>query len=154
MDPQVHSLYGHKVRVRVCGLCWQDRRLLMVNHRSIAQDAFWAPPGGGLEFGESLQERLKKEFIEETGLHISVGGFQFGCEFIQRPLHAIELFFQVTITGGELTKGRDPEMQIIDDVRFLSPEEVQQLPPEQLHGIFARLPSAEALKSISGFFRI
>src|SRR5688572_12398154 len=100
MDSSIHSLYGEKIRVRVCGLCWQDGRLLMVKHNGLAEGGFWAPPGGGLEFGENLHVRLEKEFIEETGLQISVGEFQFGCEFIQTPLHAIELFFQVSVNGG------------------------------------------------------
>ena len=154
MDPRIHSMYGEKIRVRVCGLCWQDGQLLMVNHRGVTEGPFWAPPGGGLEFGESLEERLQTEFLEETGLTVSVGEFQFGCEFIARPLHAIELFFRVTIRDGELKKGQDPEMPIIDEVRFMSAAELRQIPGTNLHGIFTRVPSPEDLMSVYGFFRI
>ena len=154
MDPRIHSLYGEKIRVRVCGLCWQQGRLLMVNHRGIAEGPFWAPPGGGLEFGERMEERLQREFLEETGLIISVGEFQFGCEFLQRPLHAIELFFRVAIRDGTLEKGQDPEMPIIDDVRFMSPAELQQIPPGHLHGIFSHVASPEDVMSVEGFYRI
>src|SRR5688500_12756173 len=100
MNTELTTVYGNKIRVRVCGLCWQEDKLLMVNHSGIRDGDFWAPPGGGLEFGESLEQRLKQEFLEETGLAVSPGHFIFGSEFIQKPLHAIELFFNVSIVGG------------------------------------------------------
>ncbi|MEX2234420.1 MAG: NUDIX hydrolase, partial [Cyclobacteriaceae bacterium] len=115
---------------------------------------FWSPPGGGLEFGESVDQRLQKEFLEETGLRISKGRFLFTCEFIQKPLHAIELFFEVEISGGVLQKGEDPERPMIEDVKFMSPLEVADIPPAFRHGIFGLVPSSEDLKTLNGFFTI
>jgi len=154
MNSEIEAVYGHKIRVRACGLCWKGDRLLMVNHKGLADGGLWAPPGGGLEFGETAEERLKKEFLEETGLHVSVDAFQFACEFISGPLHAIELFFRVTITGGTLQKGHDPELDIIDDVRFMSPSELAVIPASRVHGILLRVTSADELKTLNGFFRI
>ncbi|MGC1240922.1 MAG: NUDIX hydrolase [Chryseosolibacter sp.] len=154
MDAKITRLYGDRVRVRVCGLCWQGANLLMVKHRHLANDGFWAPPGGGLEFGESIEQCLKKEFLEETGLLIGPGRFQFGCEFIQKPLHAVELFFEVNITGGLLQKGDDPELPMIEEVRYLSPAEIAEIPSANLHGIFGLAGSPEALKTLTGFYRI
>ena len=154
MNQELERLYGNKLRVRVCGLCWYNDALLMVNHNGLAEDNFWAPPGGGLEFGETAEERLQAEFLEETGLEISVRGFRFGCEFIARPLHAIELFFDVELKGGTLVKGQDPELNIIDAVRFLSVAELASIPLKQMHGIFAHVHSPEELRKLNGFFRI
>src|SRR3954468_14098393 len=109
MNAEVARIYGNKVRVRACGLCWKDDRLLMINHKSITPTNFWAPPGGGVEFGQSLEETLKKEFLEETGLHIMPGKFLFGCEYILNPIHSVELFYEVMIHGGTLKTGYDPE---------------------------------------------
>lgn len=154
MNSEIESVYGHKVRVRVCGLCWRGDRLLMVNHTGLTDGGFWAPPGGGLEFGETAEERLKREFLEETGLHISVGPFQFACEFISGSLHAIELFFQVTMVDGTLKKGHDPELNIIDDVRFMSSPELAAIPANHIHGILLHVNTADDLKTLNGFFRI
>jgi 8-oxo-dGTP diphosphatase len=154
MDQDISRVYGNRVRVRVLGLCWQNGQLLMVNHRGLTQGDFWAPPGGGLEFSETVDECLRREFLEETGLQISVGGFLFACEYIERPLHAIELFFQVAIEGGALQKGDDPEKPIIREVRFMTGAEVAAIPRAYLHGIFPLIPSVDALKTLSGFFRI
>src|SRR6478752_1183379 len=95
MDKEIAEVYGSKVRVRVCGLCWKDNKLLMVKHKVLASGGFWSPPGGGIDFNQSISETLKREFIEETGLVITPGTFRFGCEFIQSSLHAIELFYSI-----------------------------------------------------------
>ncbi len=77
MENTVHTYYGNKVRVRICGLCFADEKLLLVNHHSITKTNFWAPPGGGLNFGESSAECLKREFLEETGIKVEAGNFFF-----------------------------------------------------------------------------
>lgn len=153
MSPEIAERYGNKVRIRVCGLCWKGDALLMVKHNLDGSD-FWAPPGGGLEFGECIEDALEREFREETGLHVTPGKFLFGCEFIQAPLHAIELFFEVEIRAGELTNGNDPELQIIEKVRFLSPGEIQSIPGQHRHGIFNKIEDATILRQLSGFYKI
>ena len=154
MDLEVAKIYGGKVRVRVCGLCWQGSQLLLVNHRGVTQSDFWAPPGGGVEFGQSIEETLVREFLEETGLTIRVGRFLFGCEFIQDPLHAIELFHEVFVTGGELKAGHDPELQIIGDIGFKRDEDIRSIPESQLHGVFRYVDNVADLKGLKGFLRI
>lgn len=154
MNPDLQNLYGNRVRVRICGLCWHNGDLLMVNHKGLTETDFWAPPGGGLEFGETAEQRLQAEFREEAGLEVSVGTFRFACEFIAKPFHAVELFFDVDIKGGKLSKGRDPELNIIDAVRFMSVAELTSIPAKHVHGIFAHIESADELRKLNGFFRI
>ena len=154
MNPEITSQYGNQVRVRVCGLCWKDGGLLMVNHRGLTHGDFWAPPGGGLEFGNTVHECLQKEFLEETGLRITIKQFLFACEFVKNPLHAIELFFEVEAIDGNLQKGDDPELAMIEEVLFMQPEEIARVPIPSLHGIFGLVPTPEDLKTLTGFFRI
>ncbi|MBL7856837.1 MAG: NUDIX hydrolase [Cyclobacteriaceae bacterium] len=154
MTEEITRIYGHRPRLRVCGLCYQNDKLLMVNHSSITSGSFWAPPGGGVEFGESVNEALTREFAEETGLNVQVGRLLFVSEFIQEPLHAIELFFEVSPISGEVKAGYDPELQIIAEVRFLSLNEINLLPRNNLHGIFKICHKAEKLTELSGFLRL
>jgi 8-oxo-dGTP diphosphatase len=153
MDPEIAEIYGNKVRIRVMGLCWQAEALLMVNHK-MGDGELWSPPGGGVEFGELLEDALKREFVEETGLVVATGKFLFGCEFLQEPLHAIELFFEVIPLSGELRTGEDPELPIIQSVKFLSPQEIQRIPAGSIHGIFKKLGNPDKLRHASGFYRI
>lgn len=154
MTPEIARIYGQTVRVRICGLCWQDDRLLLVNHRGLTAGDFWAPPGGGLEFGESTTARLQKEFLEETGLHVAPGPFRFACEFVQPPLHAIELYFEVTSADDNVRKGDDPELPIITAAEFMTPAQIARIPPASLHGIFKLVDSVKDLQTLNGFFRI
>ena len=154
MDKDVAKTYGNRVRVRACGICWKHERLLMVNHRGVSDADFWAPPGGGVEFGQSISATLRRELLEETGLVVVTGDFLFGCEFIREPLHSVELFYSVTVESGSLKTGTDPEIEIISDVRFLSFDEILKIPAAELHGIFHGLNSPADLKRLQGFFRI
>ena len=157
MIDSVYQTFGNKLRVRVCGLCLDNDRLLMINHKGIKEENFWAPPGGGLEFGETIENSLKREFAEETGLDVEIQDFRFLCEFIDLPLHAIELFFIVKNKKGILKKGLDPEMmdkQIIQAVKFMSWEEITGLNPESRHGIFSKIPESSKILDLKGHFKL
>jgi len=158
MEPEILNKYGNRVRVRVSGLCWKTDKLLMVNHKGLTKGSFWAPPGGGIEFTQTAIESLIREFQEETALAITVGQFQFACEFIKHPLHAIELFFEVIYTSGDIHVGIDPESekssQIIREVSWLNFNEIMAIPEDERHGIFRFAETPSQLKKLSGFYRI
>jgi 8-oxo-dGTP diphosphatase len=157
MDPTVRQLYGNKTRVRVCGLCIQDNQILLVNHAGLREGDFWAPPGGGVEFGETVVEALKREFLEETGLHVAVGDFLFVCELVALPLHAVELFFSVAPTGGTLRTGFDPESgssQVIRTVQYHAFGDLDDIPADSLHGIFSKHRQKAQIGSLRGYFKL
>ena len=147
---ETNQFYTNKLRVRVCGICVQNNALLLVCHRGLMNGRdFWAPPGGGLIFGESIRAGLKREFTEETGLEIKPGRFLFLNEFLQPPLHALELFFEVEQTGGTLTIGTDPDLptdaQLITDVKFLTLPELKAIPLPEKHSILHELVNFDDL---------
>ncbi len=158
MDKTVQKIYGHRVRTRVSGLCWEGNNLLLINHRGLYPHDFWAPPGGGLEFGHSAETNLMREFKEETGLVIQVGQFRFAYEFILPPLHAIELFFDVSVSEGGLRIGTDPEMgeneQIIKELKYMSEIEIKAIPERHKHGLFKFAKTAENIRELKGYLRI
>ena len=157
MENPVHQLYGNRVRVRTCGICIINDRIVMVNHKFLADGDFWAPPGGGIEFGEEAGAGLKREFLEETGLVIDTGPFLFACELVKPPLHTVELFFHVVHKGGELRTGTDPESgqnQIIKEVKLLTTSELRKLGASNLHGVLARYPDISQVTSLRGYFKL
>ena len=155
---EITQKYGNRVRLRACGLCWKGDHLLVVNHKFLTNGDFWAPPGGGVEFGQSAQEALVREFREETNLTIKAGDHLFTCEFIKPPLHAIELFFEAFHVDGELNLGSDPEStpgnQIIADVAYLSYDAILRIPTDQRHGIFRFAQTPDELRKLTGFYRL
>jgi len=152
----IHS-FGNKLRIRACGICIEDNKILMVKHHSLGKGGIiWAPPGGGMVFGETTEEALKREFIEETGLKISVEKFLCVNEYLAAPLHAIELFFIVKKIDGILLKGVDPELhkerQIITEVKWLSFDELKQLPSEAVHSLLHGVNNEAYLLQRRGYF--
>ncbi len=128
----------------------------MIKHRMGEGKAFWNVPGGGMQFGQNAKENLKREFYEETGLTIDVGNYLFVHEFLSPPLHALELFFEVHQKGGALVLGTDPELgdeqQLIEDIRFLSLDEIKLLPLKEKHEVFSRINSFNDVRIWKGYF--
>ncbi|MFQ3577085.1 MAG: NUDIX hydrolase [Cytophagales bacterium] len=123
--------FGDRLRVRVCGLLVINHKVLLVGHKGISNhDFFWSPPGGGVEFGESLEQALIREFQEETGLYISVKHFLGFYEYLHKPLHAIEFFFEVNQLNGFEKVGTDPELhennQIIDKLSWFNDQNIKE----------------------------
>ncbi|HEX8545791.1 MAG TPA: NUDIX hydrolase [Cytophagaceae bacterium] len=135
----LQALHGNKVRVRVCGIHVVDKKILLVKHKGLGpQGILWAPPGGGIEFAETLSTGLRREMWEETGLKVVKEEFLFIHEFINEPLHAIELFFKVETTDNKILLGFDPEYdeQMISDVKYFGEEEIFGDDPSMFHQIF------------------
>ena len=59
-----------------------DGRLLVVRRAREPGAGRWSVPGGRVEAGESDQEAVRREALEETGLHVTVG-LRVGT--VQRP---------------------------------------------------------------------
>lgn len=145
------AAYAGRVRVRVGGLLLRDGALLLAAHRGLrpAGAPFWSPPGGGWEFGESIRAALVREFAEETGLAVRRGRFLHVHEFSSGPLQALELFFEVLAEDPAAPPrlGHDPEhapdAQLLTRLAWLSPRQLQQLPPDQVHPVLRHLLSPD-----------
>lgn len=154
---EIINTYGNKIRVRVCGLLFRNSEILLVKHLTIGKNKFfYAPPGGGIDFGESAEESLIREFYEETGLIVRIKSFLLTHEYLEPPLHAIELFFEVEEIGGTLSLGKDPEMglenQIIKEVKFWSLSEIKKNDPGLFHNIFRLAKTNTELLNLKGYF--
>lgn len=140
----IEKHFGNKLRVRVCGVLIENNEILVVEHKNIGVNGkFISIPGGGLNFGESIEECLKREFIEETGLEIEIIEFLFLNEYLDLPLHAIELFYKVKKLGGKLQLGSDPEMakneQILSKVYFVTLNELKKQDITSIHNAFFKI---------------
>lgn len=121
---------NYKVRVRANGILIHQNSVLLVQLKTPILDyPYWMPPGGGVEFGETLQEAVKREVIEETGISVQVNELWYVHDYINIPWHAIEFYFKCSYVSGELLVGSDPETvrQYILDSAFVSLEEFKRL---------------------------
>lgn len=65
-------------RIAVRGIAFEDGKLFAVKHKEkMVPSDFWAIPGGGLDPGESLEDGLHREMIEEMGVAPKIGKLLF-----------------------------------------------------------------------------
>ena len=154
---EINLKFGGKVRPRVGGILIEDNCVLLLKHEHIGRGGYlWAPPGGGIEHGQSVEEALKREFLEETGLEIEIKNLLLVNEFIDDPLHALELFFEVKRISGRLQLGSDPEMetgQILSKAAFFSIENLKKEENIHIHNIFHGINSFNELYNTKGYFK-
>ncbi len=145
--------YENKIRVRVCGLIIKNNKILLVKHR-LKGSVFYGPPGGAVEFGEDLTTTLKRELHEETNIEVTSSNFQFITEYINPPLHAIEMFYHITKWNGIIKAGTDPEnkhLNVIEGVKWFTLNELKKIKTTQTHHLFHNCNNLRDILALSGY---
>jgi 8-oxo-dGTP pyrophosphatase MutT (NUDIX family) len=92
-------------------------RAIIINQNSILlikrvfeDRVYWVFPGGGVEEGESIEQALERECMEELGIHILIGNlFTEEISRKQETIGDVEYFYFTEITGGVIGDGHGPE---------------------------------------------
>lgn len=107
---------AHCFRVSVSALIFEGERVLLAHRRAID---WWNLPGGAMDPHETLEEALRREVHEETGLEIAVGQL---VGVYSKPLkQEIVLSFRCRVIGGTLGAIDDDD---IDESRYFSLHEL------------------------------
>ncbi len=91
----------HSVSVAAVITDDHDRALLIQR----ADNGHWEPPGGVLELGETVEDGLRREVREETGLDIEPVALTGVYKNMTRGV--IALVFRAKITGGDLAASNE-----------------------------------------------
>jgi 8-oxo-dGTP diphosphatase len=76
-----------------------EGRALLIQRRD---NGHWEPPGGILEHGETIEQALRREMLEETGLTIEPGPLT--GVYQNMPRHIVALVFRCRAVGGRLSE--------------------------------------------------
>lgn len=140
LEKELVDIFGGRLRTRVNGILIQNDEILLIKHQMGESRDFWNVPGGGMKYGSSIEANLKREFLEETGLQIEVLGFVAVREYLEIPLHAVELFYEVRVIGGKLKLGIDPELdpkkQLITEIGYFDIKKLISIKNENKHPLF------------------
>ena len=105
--------YPKRPLIGVGALIFRRDRILMAQRGKEPLKGGWSLPGGLLEIGESLDDAVRREVREETGLEIRPLGVLEIFERIMRDAsgapeyHYVLIDYVCRITGGELCAGDD-----------------------------------------------
>ena len=95
----------------------RDEQLLLLRKEGGGKPERYALPGGGQDTGETLQQALVRECLEEIGTRISVGKLLFVADFFKQrdtsppsTRHVVEMMFQCKVPGDYTpTSGHHPD---------------------------------------------
>jgi len=69
--------------VRVYGILMNEKKQVLVSDEYIRGEYYTKFPGGGLEIGEGTRDCLKREFMEEMNLQVSIGEHLYTTDYFQ-----------------------------------------------------------------------
>ncbi len=110
--------------IRNCAkaLIIRDRKVLLVEKR-VGDDNWFVFPGGGQDKGETLEEALQRECMEEIGTHVVLGPLRFIREYVgskhefgesHQDRHHIELLFLCDVPDDYQPRmGKEPDQEQI-----------------------------------------
>ena len=125
------DLWGLTVR----GICEVNDRILLLKVRSkSSHDADkWEIPGGKVKKGEFFDDALRREYLEETGLEITIESLyntiqnNYTAWKTNEQVNSIQLILKVTSDSVEVTISEEH-----DDYRWFSKNEVDELIEKKL----------------------
>lgn len=105
--------YPKRPLIGVGALILRRHRILMARRGKEPLKGWWSLPGGALETGEALEDAVRREVREETGLEIRPLGVLEIFERIMRDgsgapeYHYVLIDYMCRIIGGSLRAGDD-----------------------------------------------
>lgn len=128
-DGRASRRYPLRPVLGVGALIYRDDQILLVQRGREPLAGCWSLPGGAVETGEPLEDAIRREVLEETGLAVAVVEIALVFERIipddtgRCEYHYVLVDFRCQVESGSLRPGDDAR-----DVRYFPISELSALP--------------------------
>lgn len=112
---------GHKHSVSVAGVIIDDDGRILLTQRM--DNGRWEPPGGILEHGERIEDGVRREVKEETGLDVTP--VRLTGVYKNLPRDIVALVFRCDVIDGALAANSE-----VKAFYWASRDEVSKMVPE------------------------
>lgn len=99
-------------RVSVFAIIFEGSRVLLAHRRDID---WWNLPGGGMEAGETVEQAMRREVLEETGLEVEIE--RLVGVYSKPQKNEVALAFHCVVTGGQARASEE-----IRECRYFAPD--------------------------------
>jgi mutator protein MutT len=129
---RVSRTYPHFPIVGVGAIVTKDNKILLVKRAHEPGLGQWTLPGGVVELGESLEEAVQREVLEECGIKVEIKDFAGIVERVIRDeagkikYHYIIIDYKASYLKGELCAGSD-----VEEASWLSLDQIEDYPLTQ-----------------------
>ena len=101
-----------KIYLGVYGILVREGKVLFIKKARGPYIGKYDLPGGGINFGETIADALRREILEEAGTHLKKADFvginEYRCEYQKegkmRSFHHIGFYYRVEIKNGDKLK--------------------------------------------------
>ena len=109
--------------VGVAAIVIREQKILLGRRKGGEYEEKWCIPCGYVEWNEDVYEAACREFMEETGLSITIQGvYTVHSNFHNPSQHTVGIWFMAEEAGGELRAGDD-----LNEVGFFEYDELPEL---------------------------
>jgi 8-oxo-dGTP diphosphatase len=120
--------YPGNPRVAVGAVVFKEGCVLLVRRGQPPAEDIWAIPGGSVEIGETLQEAVEREILEETGIKIRALKPIYTFDVIDRDAAGKVRFHYVIVDlAADYIKGEPVPGDDAIDARWVSAKEISGL---------------------------
>ena len=120
-----HHYYHSPIPV-VAALVFSDDKLVIVSSKN---KDLWGLPGGYVSIGESFEEAIIREVLEETNLHVKITDFLASYPMVKSERNLVFIVFIAEFEDGVPKAGDD-----VKELKILEPKDAYK----QLTGKFAK----------------
>lgn len=127
-------LVNQRFHLGVYGILINDGKVLLIKKSRGPYKGMYDLPGGGIEFGEKIEEALRREFLEEAGIALDNISFVSNNECFSdytndqnepRKMHHVGLYYKVSATFESIKS--DPDGQDSLGAEFISLSDLDKI---------------------------
>lgn len=118
-----------KIGIRPATIIIDNGRVLLVKSK-YQNEEFYLFPGGGLEFGETIEEGAIRETLEETGLKVKIKSLFHVNEYIYRSdwnKRSVSFFFIAEPIEGNILNPQTNDQGKITEVVWIPLEDLEKI---------------------------